>query len=633
MFLPLLCSLIAAHRDVNPIVVDGVLCHPRQLLVRLEGSTTKLEAAGMRIVRTIPEIGYAIVETPIDQLQASRRMLAKVPGVESVELDHAAKASYTPNDTYWPNMWHPRAINVDKAWDTSLGSNLPIVAILDTGVQVDHPDLAANMWVNSGEIPGNGIDDDHNGYIDDVNGYDFAYGDASPNDVYGHGTACAGLAAAVGDNNTGVIGTAPHARIMALKVANDSGYFYASATVPAYVYGAKMGARVYSMSYYADGVQPAEETALKWAYNRNVLPIAAAGNDSTVYTYYPGAYDFVLSVAALNTDLSKAGFSDYGSWVHVAAPGVSLYTTTTGSGYTSGFAGTSGATPIVSGLAALLIGANPAATNVQVKAAIEDSATALNDSHLGEYTIYGLVNAQAAMAAITGTTAARRSPRLNWISPIGASATAVRARAYGRSLDGANVLVNGVIVPRKAVGREWVDFDLPATSGAFKVKVMGQVLGPINPPTYSGYYYPMIEACSQQNWLAGGYLETLRNDSKYLNVVADASGYVRFQATFKNLPKTGKFNLVIRRRYVGATNSGTEALELYDWKSWSYPYASYVTLKQTATSNATINLTVPINDISQFVDPDGTAYFVLEASGAAANQSLLIDSLYLQPAS
>src|SRR6185295_7407802 len=165
----------------------------------------------------------------------------------------------------------------DVAWDTLKGAPTVRVAVMDTGLDYTHPDLAANVWTNPGEIPSNGIDDDSNGYIDDVHGYDFAYNDSDPNDNFGHGTSCAGLVAARQDNGIGVTGVAPLCQLVGVKAALDSGYFYDSANVPALLYCADMGFQVISMSFYSDGVTPAEGDAINYCWNHGVLPVAAAG--------------------------------------------------------------------------------------------------------------------------------------------------------------------------------------------------------------------------------------------------------------------------------------------------------------------------------------------------------------------
>jgi subtilisin family serine protease len=343
--------------------------------------------------------------------------------------------------------------------------------------------LAGNIWVNSDEIPNNGIDDDANGYIDDRNGYDFGYNDPIPNDVNGHGTSCAGLVAAVQDNTIGVTGTAPFAKIMALKASTDDGYFYDSANIGCYMYAAGNGAKVLSCSYFSDRVSQAERDAIDYCWQRGILPVVAAGNANTVTPYYPGAYENVLAVGATDQSDNKAGFSNYGSWVDVASPGVSLRSTTAGGGYTNGFGGTSGATPQVAGIAALILGARPNLTNAQLRSILEDTATALAT----DWTNYGLVNAQKAVRVALGLEAqVAKTPVARYITPIvygnriggGIRGNEV-ARLYGRGFQSPNTVEIKVGTTNLRIlrqTRDWIDFELPIGSAPIEVSVNGSKL-------------------------------------------------------------------------------------------------------------------------------------------------------------
>jgi hypothetical protein len=296
-------------------------------------------ALGARVLRDIPQIRWQVLEVPRGKRDELRALYASETALfEHAELDRGRKPAYVPNDPMWPGMNHLVNIGVDIAWNTERGDPSIVIGVIDTGLETTHPDLAANVWTNPGEIAGNGLDDDQNGYVDDVHGYDFAYNDPIPNDVFGHGTACAGIIAAVQDNNLGVTGIAPLCRIAGIKTAIDSGYLYDSANVPGMIYCADQGFSVISMSFYSDDVTLAERDAIDYCWDHNVVPVAAAGNDARVFPYYPAAYENVISVAALDPALNKAGFSNWGTWVDVAAPGLSVSTTTTGGGYTTGFA-------------------------------------------------------------------------------------------------------------------------------------------------------------------------------------------------------------------------------------------------------------------------------------------------------
>ncbi|MCY3001293.1 MAG: S8 family serine peptidase, partial [Planctomycetota bacterium] len=404
--------------------------HPTHLLVKVKPDASPRDvealhhALGARVLRDIPQIRWQVLEVPRGKRDELRALYASETALfEHAELDRGRKPAYVPNDPMWPGMNHLVNIGVDIAWNTERGDPSIVVGVIDTGLETTHPDLAANVWTNPGEIAGNGIDDDQNGYVDDVHGYDFAYNDPIPNDVFGHGTACAGIIAAVQDNNLGVTGIAPLCRIAGIKTAIDSGYLYDSANVPGMIYCADQGFSVISMSFYSDDVTLAERDAIDYCWEHNVVPVAAAGNDARVFPYNPAAYENVISVAALDPSLNKAGFSNWGTWVDVAAPGLSVSTTTTGGGYTTGFAGTSAACPHVAGVVALLRSYAPQATPAQIRNALENSCIPVSQAPLGEYTGYGRIWAPGALACLQAPCTVGAA-RFHFFAPCGGSPVA-----------------------------------------------------------------------------------------------------------------------------------------------------------------------------------------------------------------
>ena len=638
----LLCFGIASP---GPALVDGAPCHPRRLLVHAEGASAQAAVArlGLTVLRHMPEIGWDVVETPKNQLQTTRRRLNGLRGVRA-DLDRAARPAYNPNDPMWGDMWHFRAINVDRAWDLSFGGPVT-VAIIDTGVKVDHEDLAANMWTNPGEIPGNLIDDDQNGYVDDVYGYDFAHNTPDVTDDYGHGTNCAGLVAAVQDNLLGVTGMAPRAKIMALKAA-DGGFLYDSALVPAYLYARAMGAQVLSMSYFSDRVSQAERDALDLAVSDGIVAVAAAGNSNTVFPYYPGAYESVIGVAALDTNLLRAGFSNFGSWADVAAPGVALATPTNTGGYTTGFGGTSGATPHVAGLAALLRGTRPSATGAEIRAAIEDTAVPIVQAPFGEFCNYGRIDAEAAVRAILGPPAPPRAPVVRWVSPVSISlkyASAERydrivARIYGRGFQSptpASVTVGGTPLQIVARSRDWIDVILPLYQDQMVVTVGGQEAGVIRMPIFNELqdelpvktlFFPLVEASTQGATLEGGFHEALNRDIYALRCTRRSDGVIRVHATFRNVRLySNQMVLKLVRRYTQAS-PGTERVALYDWSTGSYPYGSFVQLGTHSLTSSPTTSTYGLANPARFIDPEGTMYLRIETTDEVAEGTeLLLD--------
>jgi parallel beta-helix repeat protein len=254
---------------------------------------------------------------------------------EKIEQDPIP--SYIPNDPYFNEQWAldntgqnggtPGAdIHAPEAWGTTKGSSDVVIAIIDTGVDYNHPDLASNIWSNKNEIPGNGADDDHNGYIDDVRGWNFKDNTNDPMDYFGHGTHCAGIAAAVIDNGVGIAGIAGHCKIMPLEI-----YTIEDAS-KAIKYAVDNGADIISMSFgISDWFKTNQSTIfdlyLDWAYHKGVVEIASAGNDNFEIMSSPASNKNVIAVTASDNNDNKAYFSSYGYKSEIAAPGVDIYST------------------------------------------------------------------------------------------------------------------------------------------------------------------------------------------------------------------------------------------------------------------------------------------------------------------
>ncbi|CAD5979954.1 Thermitase [Planktothrix rubescens NIVA-CYA 18] len=289
----------------------------------------------------------------------------------------------TPNDPSYSQLWGlnntgqdggtPDAdIDAPEAWDIQKGDPNLVIGVIDTGVDYDHPDLSANIWTNPGEIAGDGIDNDSNGYIDDVRGWDFASNDNNPMDVHGHGTHVAGTIAGKGNNGVGVTGVAWNAKIMPLKYLNDSGVGPTSNAILAINYATAKGVKLTNNSWGGGGYSQALYDAINTAGQQGALFIASAGNESNnndANPAYPASYDLanIISVASTTRTDGLSSFSNYGATtVDLGAPGSSIYSTLPNSSYGT-LSGTSMASPQVTGAAALLWSQNPTWTAQQVK--------------------------------------------------------------------------------------------------------------------------------------------------------------------------------------------------------------------------------------------------------------------------
>ncbi len=291
-------------------------------------------------------------------------------------------------------------ISALEAWEVTTGDgsdNGPLIAVIDTGIDYNHPDLKANLWTNPGEIPGNGVDDDGNGVIDDVHGYNAFADSGDPLDGHSHGTHCAGTIGAVGNNGEGVTGVMQNANLMAVKIFSDSGRTSADAIVRGILYSAKMGADITSNSWGGGG----RSQAIYDAFASNpALHVIAAGNsnyDNDKRDNFPSNYDLdnIVAVAATNRHDNRASFSQWGAKnVDVAAPGRDIWSTVPG-GY-GNKSGTSMATPHVSGVAGLIASAFPDASPLEIKDRLiygSDRVDSLTDISVSD----GRVNAAASL--------------------------------------------------------------------------------------------------------------------------------------------------------------------------------------------------------------------------------------------
>lgn len=366
-------------------------------------------------------------------VRESLKALLVEGSVEYAEPNYIVFPALVPNDPYynssgtWGNsysdLWGAHKLQCDLAWEVSTGSGV-VVAVVDSGVDLNHQDLSTNIWTNTGEIAGNGTDDDGNGYIDDIQGWDFIDHDNDPTDTYGHGTHVAGTITAVGNNSIGIIGIAFNSKIMALRGLGTGGSGTIADLADALYYAANNGAKVINASWGGPGDSQTIKDAVNYAHDvKGCVFVAAAGNDDEdAAGFYPARYAAAITVAASDPYDNKAYFSNWGNKIDVAAPGMEILScrasgTSRGipvdSNYTR-MQGTSMAAPHVSGLCALILADNPSLGPEQVRQALRESADDVGDPGFDIYFGYGRINANAALGDLTDSGIAQITyPTLN----------------------------------------------------------------------------------------------------------------------------------------------------------------------------------------------------------------------------
>ncbi|MCX6665070.1 MAG: S8 family serine peptidase [Euryarchaeota archaeon] len=347
-----------------------------------------------------------------------------IPDVEDAQPNYMMTLYLEPNDPYYhssgswgqsyPDLWGIHKINASGSWDISTGSRDVVVAIVDTGVDYTHPDITANMWINEDEIPDNGIDDDHDGFVDNIYGADFSDLDGDPIDYFGHGTHCAGTIAAMGNNGLGVVGVNWQTKIMPVKVFPNA---LSEVMAAGLCWAVDNGADVISNSWgprFRRPSAPLLETAVKYAHDAGCVIVFAAGNnDDDVQYYCPANMDEVIAVAATNYLDNKASFSNWGTKITVCAPGVDVLSLRAAGTdmYDDGGAhvvggnyyrasGTSMACPHVAGLAALIRSLSPNLSNMKVKEIIKSTADDIDMLNPGYEGLLGSGRINANNAAV-----------------------------------------------------------------------------------------------------------------------------------------------------------------------------------------------------------------------------------------
>lgn len=468
-----------------------------------------------------------LLETGAQSVTAALAQLKQDPQVEYAEPNYRLKSQWTPNDPYWSSqgswgqsfddLWGLKITEAATAWDLNRGAGV-LVAVIDSGVYA-HPDLQANLWTNSGEIAGNGIDDDNNGYIDDVNGWNFVDNNNDTSDQNGHGTHVAGTIAAVGNNGLGVIGVAPSARILPLKGLNAEGQGGSFGLYQAMIYAADNGAKVINNSWGGFGYSYLGLDASSYATNKGVVVVVAAGNSSMDASQFnPANLPEVITVAASGPNdlpaLSNGNtFSNTGTKIDIAAPGQEILSLLSpgsriaterpdlvvGGQYLQ-LNGTSMASPHVAGAAALILSRFPTYSPEQVRWVLRDSADRVNpwDLNYG----YGRLNLRRALQTTN-------PPRL----------TSRLALEHNLSVSGKSLVVRGT-----AAGTDFSQYSLAIAeykltlpnpfsqlTNPLTTAVTNGTLATLDLSSYSGEKTYMLRLRTQSS--DGRYLDTYANIS------------------------------------------------------------------------------------------------------------------------
>ncbi|MDQ0418628.1 thermitase [Croceifilum oryzae] len=346
--------------------------------VSTEQKNSLYQQKNAKVLSRNSQIGFEVIQVQGKSVQEALQEYRKMPNVEYAETSKVSQAVWTPNDHYYSSNQNAplQKMQIPEAWDITRGTNDTVVAVVDSGVQSDHPDLKGKV----------------------IAGYDFVQSDNDPsNDELGHGTHIAGTIAAQTNNNIGVAGVAPNVKVLSVRVLDRNGYSYSEVIANGITYAVDHGAKVINLSIAMSIPAQVLEDAVNYAWDKGVVVVAGAGNSSTSEPYYPAAYPNSISVAATDSNDAKWSRSNYGTTVDVAAPGVGIMSTIPTSWnpedpYTTK-EGTSMATANVSGVAALL--ASKGLSNTQIRSALEESADKIPGT--GEYWKFGRVNAYKAL--------------------------------------------------------------------------------------------------------------------------------------------------------------------------------------------------------------------------------------------
>lgn len=379
LFAGILGVSLACGQGASPkAYVAGQLIVQRASSADPDDVSKLFKTHGVSVKREIPSLKVHILTVAEPAADAVMKALAKSGKFTFVERDGHAHSSAIPNDPSYSSQWHLAQMNAAGAWGITTGSSGVTIAMVDSGVDATHPDLASRL------IPG----------------WSFLTGTTDTHDVEGHGTATAGTVAAATNNGIGVSGMTWGNPIMPLVVLSESDFASYSDIASAITYAADRGVRIINISIGGTSSSSALQSAVTYAWNKGAMVFSSAMNDGTSTPNYPAACDNAIAVSATGAGDSWSGFSNYGSWIDFSAPGVNILTTTRygGTGYWSG---TSFSSPLAAGVAALVLSVNPALSNAAVISLLQQSAVDLGTPGYDVNYGWGRIDAYAAVLAAT----------------------------------------------------------------------------------------------------------------------------------------------------------------------------------------------------------------------------------------
>jgi hypothetical protein len=474
----LVCSVLAGKDPEQRFVPGELLVQPARA-ANPDAVMRALRGHGGSPKHTIGGLNIHVLSLPEPAVDAVARSLARTGLFTFVERNWIGHAAAAPNDPSYPSQWHLPKIAAPAAWDSTVGAVSVTIAILDSGIDPAHTDLASKL------LPG----------------WSFLANSANTADVHGHGTSTAGAAAAISDNANGVAGVAWLNPVLPVGIVDSTGSVSYSNMAAGIRYAADQGARVINMSVGGSSPSSALQSAVDYAWSKGAIVVASAMNAGTSTPYYPAACDRAVSVAATDNYDNRASFSNYGPAIDLAAPGVSILTTARGGGYRYA-SGTSFSAPIVAGVAGLALALRPGLKPAELVNLLTQNADDLGTPGFDPYFGWGRVNASRVAEAVKALAGDAQAPAVAISAPLAGSVLTGTISVQGSATDnvgvaGITLLVDGVAAAStsgSAFSLPWNTLSVPngshtlaveacdASSNCGRASVMVSVDNPPPPP-------------------------------------------------------------------------------------------------------------------------------------------------------